>query len=87
MQGCNPFALWGKMTPTANLEPAILAVGCELELALKGPYFFACREEQNQILYRVFRVSLLVARSKEFFYKGFRASANLFYGLIRFNDV
>ena len=35
-QGWNPFALWGKMTPTANLEPAILAVGCELELAPKS---------------------------------------------------
>ena len=34
-QGCNPFALWGKMTPTTNLEPTILVVGCELELALK----------------------------------------------------
>ena len=22
-QGCNLFALWGKMTPTTNLEPAI----------------------------------------------------------------
>ena len=35
-QGCNPFALWGKMTPTTNLEPAILAVWCELELALEA---------------------------------------------------
>ena len=34
-QGCNPFALWGKMTLTTNLEPAILAVGYELELVLK----------------------------------------------------
>ena len=36
-QGCNPFALWGKMTPTMNryLEHAILAMGRELELALK----------------------------------------------------
>ena len=34
-QGCNLFALWGKMTPTTNLEPAIFAVGCELELVLK----------------------------------------------------
>ena len=34
-QGCNPFALWGKTTPTTNLEPAILEVGCELELVLK----------------------------------------------------
>ena len=49
-QGSNPFALWSLLTPTANLEPAILAVGCELELALKGLLFslFACREEQKE---------------------------------------
>ena len=36
-QGCNPFhfAFWGKMKPTTNLEPAILAVGCELKLVIK----------------------------------------------------
>ena len=65
VQGCDSFHLCAKMTPTANLEPAILAVGCELELALKG-IFLACREEQRKN-YRVFRVLLLVAKSKRIF--------------------
>ena len=52
MQGWNSFHLCADITPTTNLELAILAGGCELELALFGPkvFFFAPRHEQKKIL-------------------------------------
>ena len=52
------------MTPTTNLEPAILAVGCELELA-PNPLFFAPRYNTSKyIFYKDFRVFSLRAKRK-----------------------
>ena len=73
-QGCNRVTSRGKMVPWTNLEPAILVVGCELELAPKPSLFF--RYEQKRF-YKGFRVFLLLAMSKTENYKGFRASSNL----------
>ena len=47
------------MVPWTNLEPATLAVGCELELA-PNPFFFAPRYEQKEITRVLGRVQILI---------------------------
>ena len=52
VQGWNSLPLCANSTLTTNLEPAILTMGCELELALKVfSYCFArrCQEKPKRI--------------------------------------
>ena len=47
------------MVPWTNLEPAILVVGCELELA-PNPFFFAPRYEQFFFIRVLGRAQILI---------------------------